>query len=74
MQWVFTGGGLHHCLASLDALTGGASSSVDDFEVLVGGGGSCGRWRGAPRLCVAASCAAGALRTPAPGGECGVPH
>ena len=46
-----------------------SSLSVDGLYVLVGSGLMCGRWRGLPHICVAASCAAGALGSPAPGGR-----
>ena len=48
--------------------------SVNDFDVLIGCGGRFWRWRGVPRLSVAASCDAGALESLATGGERGVTH
>ena len=50
------------------------SLPVYDIDVLVKCGFRCGVWHGLPRFGVAASCAEGALRSPSPGGERGIPH
>ena len=50
------------------------SFSVYGLDVLVKRGFRCGRGCGLQRLGVAAYCAAGALGSPAPGGERGITH
>ena len=48
--------------------------SINDFDVMIGCGGKCWRWRGVTRLSVADLCATGVLVSSDPGLERGVSH